>query len=420
MALGKSHAGSYGTGGDGVRSLKRFGRCLVLTLRPLVGKNWLLFLLILLQMTMLFHSIDRGVSGALMQFDYISSFFDLTEERFVALSLNTGNANRVMDSASSMQLWREISAACGETPLVAMEGGNVIGEGVQPESILYSPELFGIRRPVSEGRWLTAEDAGTFGCVVSADLASAYPLGSTVTCRMLAGDWGQGEDGGWLMDTREYRVVGVLASGEVPLTGSYQDGSFSMSSMLDAGHNQGFIIFPAQFNRYFAGVTMWFRTDRPAEELQERLSSFGTVITQEDLVGRYRANALKAVFADTPYMSATLVISLLLVICIMVLSFGGNRRYWSVLYLLGQSRRMMAGCIAVVYSAAILLAFGLYRIWLAVPELNWEAAYGGVLPSISVAHWTVIGLAAVSVLCINGAVLLFFRHSPMTLFTENK
>ena len=108
--------------------LKRFVNSLRLCLRPVVGRHLLLFLLILFQMTLLFVSVDQSISGALAHYDYVGHFFDLTEDNFVALSLNNAAVQQARAPEGSRELCQKIAAACGETPQTDPEIQVLLGD----------------------------------------------------------------------------------------------------------------------------------------------------------------------------------------------------------------------------------------------------------------------------------------------------
>ena len=390
-----------------MKALYRFAKCLRLNLRPLVLKNPLLSLLILLQMSLLFYSVENTISYELKHYDYVGHYFEQTASPYLALSLNNAAAKRVSSLDGAHALWEELAAQSGERPLGAF-WGNPPSENPAVRAYEYAPELFGIVRPVQDGRWLTPADAEEHGCVVSADLAAEYPVGSTVSHTVTVGDYTYGD--GWAQETYDYRVVGVLAEGEYPLTSTFQDGSASLSTLIDFSNDRSFILFPADYRYGFAGLTVWFQTDRPAAAMRECLRDYGTLYTQDELVRNYQQARLRALFWESPRMGALLVLSLVLMLGGMVMSFGRHRREWTVLYLLGQSQRLLTGCIAVIYFSVILLAFILARLWIALSHTL----------SVSVAREVSVGVMGLAMLCTVGVVAAFFRHSPMELFSENK
>lgn len=393
-----------------MRAIRRFGRSVRLNLRPVVGKNPLLFLLILAQMTLLFWSVDQSLSYALQNYDYVSTYFEQTGQPMAALVLNNQYIHLQDQPGTSEDIWQEIAQAGGRTPLGVQGGGTLTSDDEDATDVyFYSPDLLAVERPVQAGRWLNAGDGQTGGCVVSAELAARYPVGSTLSYEIGVQDKEAG--GGWRMETLTYQVVGVLAAGEVPMNTGGVDGTGSMSMMLFLQNDRPFVIIPQEDNLPFAGLTMWFSLgDCPAEELGRRLAGYGEVYTPEQLVENYRRDALESVFLESPRMLLLLLFSLLMVVSVMVMSFGGNRRYWSVLYLLGQSQHSLTGSVCAIYALTVCLALALSRL----------ALWWGGSVSISVARRSVSGLVLLSIVCISFVVVAFFRHSPMKLFYDNR
>lgn len=349
-------------------------------------------------------------------YDYVGQYFDRTKPTYAALLLKDGHINTLSSIKGQEELYTKISNACAEKPLCSLseisladDSGDYIGE-----IYAYSPELLGIVPHMQQGRWLTDESADAYSCVVSALLAEQYPIGSVIVQTTEEYEFELGE---WQEKTLEYQVVGILEETERPLNSTFQNGTMALDSLLPLYDTTPFVIVPAEPDRHRVGLTMWFRTDRPVEELQECLQQYGTVVSQTQLVRNYQKNCLETVFLQTPYTLFLLFLSLIIAVSIIVINFGSNRQRYAIMCLLGQSQRMLTGCTICIYTLTLLLAYALSRLCI---HFAFPYSLVGNVISISVAHWTVGGILLLSIFCINSVVAIFFHHSPMKLFTENK
>ena len=396
--------------------MRRFFRCLGLNARQVILRQLPLFCLILLILGWLFLSVDRSLSLSLRHYDYARQFFDRTEGEYALLIMYPTYAGSRSTLDRRVKLREDVVAAAGQEPLLAIADGFIKPLSIwasdeafekwledtegQGSFYAYYTDLLGIVPCIQKGRWLQPEDLESHGCVISAELEPYYPLGSQI--RRSGINW---------------QVVGILQPGEHPLNSDFSESLMGINSAVWLQSDQPFMIVPAKPDYRDVGANMWFRLEGPIEELRDRMSDFGYVLSPKELVDTYLRDCLHQVFLKTPHTLFLLFLSLVVAVTIMVINFGRNRQRYAVMCLLGQSQRMLTGCICTVYTLTVLAAYGLSRLCLA---LQFPAYVVGTIPSISVAHWAVIGLAVVSALCVNGAVLLFFRHSPMTLFTENK
>ncbi len=380
--------------------MRRFLKCLRLNARHTVKRQWSLFLALLFLLTLITYAVDLTVGLSLEHYDYVDRYFDRTEKPYVALVLNSRYG-----MVYSEELWQELYDACGERPLTALfiqghEGGVSLCE--------YDPDLLGIVPALQSGRWLTPADAdeNALACVVSSGLATAYPLGSAFLHPTYVKD--ESTPDGWREITLSYQVVGILDEGEHPMTGNLTRDPLALDSFVDLMYNGNFVVMTAPIS--YSTATMWFQTDVPAEEMQTRLQKYGTVMSTEQLVTAYTDDAIRSIFVDGEIVPYLLLMAILITISTAVIHFGRTRRDYAIMYLLGQSRRMLIATTVTLYGLTVAISVPLGVLW-----SFWQH---GV--AVSVARWCVIGIAAVSILCISAVIVGFFRRSPMQLFTENR
>lgn len=380
--------------------MRRFFKCLRLNARHTVKRQWPLFLALLFLLTLISYAVDLTVGLSLEHYDYVDRYFDRTEKPYVALVLNSRYG-----MIYSEELWQELYDACGERPLISSFIQEYEGDIAFCE---YDPGLLGIVPALQSGRWLTPADAdeNALACVVSSGLATAYPLGSAFLHPTYVKD--ESTPDGWREITLSYQVVGILDEGERPMTGNLTRDPLALDSFVDLMYNGNFVVMTAPIS--YSTATMWFQTDVPAEEMQTRLQKYGTVMSTEQLTNAYTDEAIRSIFVGGEVVPYLLLMAILITISTAVIHFGRTRRDYAIMYLLGQSRRMLTATTVTLYGLTVAVGVPL--------GVLWSFLQHGV--AISVARWCVIGIAAVSMLCISAVIVCFFRRSPMQLFTENR
>lgn len=380
--------------------MRRFLKCLWLNTRHTVKKQWHLFLALLFLLTVLMYSVEGTMAWAFQYYDYIDHYFDRTEKPYVGFVLS--GKYRTLNSQETPALRRELEEACGARPLSVREVFQEDGCSV----LAYPPDLLGIVPAMQSGRWLTAQDANDLTCVVSAGLAKQYPIGSTVSCPRYTDDPAAPNGGYETLLT--FRVVGILAEGEKPFINHFLTTPFGLDSFVNLKAPDTFIILP--YEDPVTPVTMWFQTDTPIETLREQLAPYGTVYTSDELVERYKVGTFGKLFGDSEIQFYLLCMAVLITVSTAVIHFGRSRREYAVMYLLGQSRRMLTATTVTLYCLTVALSATIGHLWLLAEGT----------PPVSVAQWSVAAVAVLAALCISAVVYFFFRRSPMQLFTENR
>ncbi len=380
--------------------MKRFIKCLRLNVRQIVKKQFLLFLILLGLLAMLFYGVQQSISFSMTHYDYVDRFFDRTQENYYGLVLNSRYNSYACSFQLYRPLWQELYDVCGAVPL----SPTTYWSSDNLESFTYPQEVLDIVPAMREGRWLTAEDALLHNCVVSTAAAQQHPIGSVIT-----ENFGEGV----AVDYVEFHVVGVLDEGEKPFESGATYDPYCLSSFvqLDREDAAAFAVIPVEASRFKKlGTSMWFRTDKPFEEMQELLKPYGTLFTMEQLVSIYKHDCIKGIFSSSPIYVILLAVSLIATVSVMVINFGRNRRQYAVMYLLGQSGGMLMACAMVIYIGTVLAAFGLAALYVLLTATV----------SVSVAWWIAAGVAALAMLILSAVVWAFFRKSPMQLFTDSK
>lgn len=381
--------------------MRRFLKCLRFNARHTLKKQWPLFLALLFLLTLLAYSVDLVVALSLEHYDYIGHYFDRTEKPYVALSLNSR-----YDTMPSDSLWQEVYDACGERPLVGSFTQTYDGTVSYCE---YDPDLLGITPSLQSGRWLTPADAdeSTLACVVSSGLATTYPLGSTFSRPTYVED--ESAPNGMRETSISYQVVGILDEEEHPMAFNLSRGTpITFDRCVDLTYEGDFAITTSPVT--LPASTMWFQTEMPVKEMQIRLKQYGTVMSAEQLTKAYTKNKLRSIFDDGEIQLYFMLLAILITISTAVIHFGRTRQDYAVMYLLGQSRRMLTATTVTLYGLTVAISAPL--------GVLWSFLQHGV--AISVARWCVVGVAAVAMLCISIVIACFFRRSPMQLFTENR